>query len=294
MSMTPVISPLTNLRIKMEHLNPGGSHKSRAARYIIESAIVAGELRPGGPRRILEKSGGNFGIGLAYEAAKHDIGVDLVIGLSFSPLKRVLCQEYGARLVGLDLLHQGMQPKDVVATLLAADANRYFFTNQFANPGNFEAHLHETGPEIVQQVRADLDRFAGCSLVLGAGTGAHAAALATVLRESCAVVELVLVEPENCSFAEGRFGDHAQKGTAVGVLPPFLDFAHVDRIIPVSDAEAFEGQKRFARETGFYPGPTSGANYHLACQNAATSPERLVISMIYDAGDCYLDQRISA
>jgi cysteine synthase len=292
--MIPVISPLDNLRIKMEHLNPGGSHKSRAARYIVENAIASGELRPGGPRRILEKSGGNFGIGLAFEAARHDIGVDLVIGLSFSALKRAMCREYGARLVGLDLLHRGMQPNDVIATLLAEEGDGYFFTDQFANPGNFEAHLQETGPELLRQIRADLDRFAGCSLVLGAGTGAHAAALTMVLRDVCADVELVLVEPENCSFAEARFGEHAQKGTAVGVLPPFLDFAQVGRAISVSDAEAFEGQKRFARDTGFYPGPTSGANYHLARQMAAASPERLVISMIYDAGDCYLDQRISA
>lgn len=293
-SKTPMLSLGNNLRMKLEHLNPGGSHKTRAARRIILRAIESGDLTPGGPRRILEKSGGNFGVGLAYEAAKYKIGVDLVIGLSFSPVKRALCEEFGARLVGVDLLHEGLQPKEVIAKLLEDSPETYFFTNQFANPANLEAHLMETGPEIVSQIRHDVKDFNGITLVMGAGTGAHAQALVSVLRKNFDDVELVIVQPENCEFEKEEFGDHAQQGAAVGVVPPFLDFSDVTRIESVLDIDASEGQCLLAEHAGIYPGPTGGANYILSSQIAQANPDRLVVTMTYDAGEGYLAQKVYA
>ncbi len=66
----------------MEHVNPAGSHNARTARHIIRKAIADGELKPGERRRIIEKSGGNFGVGLAFKAAKHDIGAGSIGTLS--------------------------------------------------------------------------------------------------------------------------------------------------------------------------------------------------------------------
>lgn len=48
---------------KAEFLNPGGSVKDRAGRYIIEDAEKTGRLEPGGI--IVEGTAGNTGIGLA-------------------------------------------------------------------------------------------------------------------------------------------------------------------------------------------------------------------------------------
>ncbi|WP_084268445.1 PLP-dependent cysteine synthase family protein [Allorhizobium undicola] len=290
---TPMISPRANLRVKLEHMNPAGSHKARAARHILRKAIAEGELKPGGIRRILEKSGGNFGIGLAFEAMKLGIGVDLVIGLSFSPVKRRLCEEFGARLVGVDLLHEGKQPKQVIATLLEEQGSRYFFTDQFANDANFQAHIEETGPEIIAQLDRDADRFDGVTLVVGAGTGAHAAALESVFRPHFKKFELVVIEPENCSFLEGTFGSHGQQGAAVGVRPPFLDLAKVDAFAPITDQQAGEGQRMMARHCGIYPGPTGGANYLVAHDLAIRHPERLVLTMTYDTGEGYLSQTMT-
>lgn len=100
----------------------------------------------------MDKSGGNLGVGLAYEAARHDIGVDLVIGLGFSRTKRALCEHYGARIIHDDWLRDGMSPKEVVAQCLKTQPERYFFSDQFANQANLEAHLNETGPEFADQI----------------------------------------------------------------------------------------------------------------------------------------------
>ena len=64
---TPVASLYRNVFLKLEHLNVGGSHKSRAARKMISAAVDSGKIIPG-RTTIIEKTGGNLGIGLAVEA----------------------------------------------------------------------------------------------------------------------------------------------------------------------------------------------------------------------------------
>lgn len=287
----PVESPLRrigNIVVKMEALQPGSSHKARSARHIIAAAIEQGALTAGGPKRIIEKSGGNLGVGLAYEAARHGIGVDLVIGLSFSRIKRAMCERYGARVVGDAQLRAGMTPKEVVTTLLAEHPDRYFFTDQFANPANLAAHLAETGPEIVDQLRPILRHGQRLVVVLGAGTGASFQGIATHVKRAFANVSCVLVMPAGCDLATDTYVDHPLEGFAVGVRPPFLDPALIDQTQQIDTEAARQGQSDMARLLGFLLGMTSGANFAVARRLAAADPEALVFTLAYDSGEAYL------
>lgn len=287
-------TPLTPLRragnrlVKLEALQPGGSHKARAARFILRRAIEQGALTPFGTRRILEKSGGNLGVGLAYEAARHGIGVDLAIGLSFSRIKRALCIEYGARMIGEDLLRQGFTPKEVIARMLAEQPDTYCFTDQFSNEANLQAHLEETGPELAAQIEAQRAPGQPVILVKGAGTGASFQGIATRLRENFERVRCELVMPPDCDLAGERHWDHPLEGMAVGVRPPFLDARLVDAIRVVDAEAAREGQRAMAREMGFFPGMSSGANYAAACRVARGNPHALIVTIAYDSGESYL------
>lgn len=283
---TPLRAARANLLVKMEAFNPGGSHKARPARHIVARAVREGAIRPGGPRRILEKTGGNLGIGLAIAAGRLGIGVDLVIGLGFSPLKRALCAAYGARLVGVDRLRAGLTPKQVIAELLAEQPDLWHFTDQFANPANLVAHEIETGPELVAQLRAQgVDRSRPIVLVKGAGTGASLTGIGRRLRESFREVRIVAVEPEGCDLLAGRFVEHALEGIAVGVVPPFLDVDLVDEVVAVDLARARAGQRAMARDLGFYPGASTGASYAAAVARAEARPDAVVVTLAYDAGD---------
>jgi cysteine synthase A len=64
----PSLSRATGRRIlaKCEHLNPSGSVKDRAAKWLIEDAEARGLLKPGGT--IVEATGGNTGVSLAAMA----------------------------------------------------------------------------------------------------------------------------------------------------------------------------------------------------------------------------------
>lgn len=290
---TPV-RRIANRLVKLEALQPGGSHKARAARFILRRAIAEGALTPFGERRILEKSGGNLGVGLAFEAARLGIGVDLVIGLSFSRVKRALCIEYGATMVGEDLLERGFTPKEVIARMLEEHPETYVFTDQFANEANLAAHLEETGPELVAQIRAEIAPGQSLILVKGAGTGASFQGIATRLREHFDDLRCILVMPPDCDLSGERHRDHPLEGFAVGVRPPFLDAGLVDAIRVVDGEDARAGQRAMARDIGFYPGMSSGANYAAASRIAAENPQALVVTLAYDSGESYLPRPMQA
>jgi len=287
LSPTPVRA-CGNILVKMEAFQPACSHKARAARHILRRAIADGKLIPNGQVRLLEKSGGNLGVGLAFEAARHGINVDLVIGLSFSRIKRALCERFGARIVHETWLRDGMTPKEVIAKLIETQPERYFFSDQFSNDANLQAHLTETGPEFAEQIAQVLGQKQELILVKGAGTGASLQGIATSLRDRFGRLECHLVMPQGCDLATNTFTDHALEGFAVGVKPPFLDLGQVDFIHSVSTLQAQDGQVAMASDLGFFPGMSSGANYAAAKRVAEENPRALVVTLAYDNGESYL------
>ena len=49
--------------VKLEYLNPGGSIKDRIGSYILDQALKEGLIKPGGT--IIEGTSGNTGVGIA-------------------------------------------------------------------------------------------------------------------------------------------------------------------------------------------------------------------------------------
>lgn len=113
--MTRLIQAPGQLLVKAEMDNPDGSHKYRAAKYIIET------------------TGGNFGFGLLTICKKHNLQLELAVGLSSSQRKRDLLAFMGAKLIGKDLLRSGLSPKEVVHHFLENQqqlGKHYFYTDQ--------------------------------------------------------------------------------------------------------------------------------------------------------------------
>ena len=66
-----------NIYGKAEFMNPGGSIKDRAAKYIIEDAIQKNLLKKGGT--VVEGTAGNTGIGLALVGNAYGLKTIIVI-----------------------------------------------------------------------------------------------------------------------------------------------------------------------------------------------------------------------
>lgn len=277
------------LLVKFECDGAGGSHKGRAARYIVRAAIQTGRIVPG-QTTIIEKTGGNFGLGLLAACHRQNIAVELAIGLGFNRAKKTCLQNAGAKLIGLDMLNAGATPRTVVEWHLdhaASLGKSYFYTDQFSNPGCVTVHEQETGPEIVAQLRQwpSLDTIV---LVACAGTGASLTGIARCLKAAGYRLETTLVEPDGCDGRTGLFVDHALEGMSVGVVPPLLDWNLVDRVATVDLGTMRAAQNRFAAEHGYLVGNTSAACLAVAARIIGTTTgRRKVLTLVYDHGAWY-------
>ena len=278
--------------IKLELDNPGGSHKYRAASHIVAHAIEAGEIIPG-HTTVIEKTGGNFGFGLLAACQKRNVDVALAIGLGFSQYKRDLLEGLGAELIGKAQLRDGATPREVIEYHLAHQQSlgrHYYYTDQFNNTDNVQAHRNGTGTELGRQLMsADAPRrlmFIGC-----AGTGASFTGVVQALRSMDFDVRSILVEPEGCNTLAGQFVDHRLEGMCVGVAPPFLDWTLISEVYHAGLEETMNAQRRFYREQGFHVGNTTGACLAVVEQlrETAVLEARHIVMLGYDSGHWYPD-----
>jgi len=258
--MTELICVEGNIFAKLEMNNPGGSHKYRAAKHIIEKSIITGKIIQG-KTTVIEKTGGNFGFGLIAACSRYDVKVDLAVGLSFSQRKRDSLEFYGANLIGKDMLADGLTPKDVVQYHIENQeklGKQYFYTDQFNNYCGVDAHRQGTGVELVEQLHQK-GIFGNLIFIGCAGTGASFAGTTMALRDAGFCVKNILVEPNGCDMFSNIFVDHRMEGASVGVVAPFLDRSMINLLQKVSLPEILNAQRWFFDRTGLFLGNSSAA-----------------------------------
>jgi cysteinyl-tRNA synthetase len=98
---TPVVeinklnpNPNVKLLAKLEHFNPGGSVKDRAALYMIAAAEKSGELTP--QKMVIEPTSGNTGIGLVLVCTVKGYRLLLVMSDAVSIERQKILKARGA------------------------------------------------------------------------------------------------------------------------------------------------------------------------------------------------------
>jgi cysteine synthase A len=268
---------------KLESFEPGGSVKDRIALAMIEAAERDGRLAPGGA--LVEPTSGNTGVGLALVCAVKGYRLTLVMPDSTALEHRQAMEAYGATVL-LTRAEEGMEPAVARARELAR-AEGALLLDQFANPANPEAHRRGTGPELVAAFRA-----AGSvpdAFVAGVGTGGTLAGVAPVLRREFPGISLVAVEPESCAVLSGGSpGPSRIQGLGAGFVPAVLPRSAFDRVLAVSDEEAWATKLRLAREEGLLVGISSGAAVAAAGRVARELGQgRTVATLLGDTGERY-------
>jgi cysteine synthase A len=271
------------LLAKLEFFNPAGSAKDRVALNMILDAEQRGLLKPGSV--IIEPTSGNTGIGLAAVAAGRGYRTVIVMPDSMSAERQKLMTAYGAELV-LTPGALGMTGAIEKAEALAASIPGSFIPAQFDNPANPEAHYRTTGPEIWRDTDGKVDIF-----VAGVGTGGTITGTGRYLKEQDPRVQVVAVEPAGSALLSGgKAGPHGLQGIGANFIPKVLDTAIYDRVIPVTEEEAYTAGRLLGRTEGILAGISSGAALHGALQ-LARFPEnagKTTVVLLPDTGDRYL------
>ena len=277
------------LLMKFEMDQAGGSHKARAARRVVRLGIARGLIIPG-VSKVIEKTGGNFGLGLALACQEVGVPLELAMGLSFSPVRREHLRWLGVNLIGEDEMRRGKTPREVLEKRLSqagASGRSYHYPDQFNNHDCVDAHELSTGAELVAQL-ADRPEVQRVHLVACAGTGAHLTGISRALRQAGYPLVVTLVEPEGCRTQEGVFVDHPLEGMSVGVKPPLLDWSLVHETVSVSPSDARDAQAWLARERGYWVGRTASACLAVGLRLAQRLPPGTSgVLIAYDHGGWY-------
>jgi cysteine synthase A len=271
---------------KLEMRNPCGSVKDRLGVALIEDAERRGVLRPGAT--IVEATGGNTGIGLAFVAAIRGYRLILTMPETMSTERVSLLRHLGAEVI----LTPGILMGDAVARAasLVARIPGAVLLDQFRNPANPEVHRRTTAVEVWDDTDGAVDVF-----VSAIGTGGTITGVGEVLKERRPNVRIVGVEPANAAVLSGRTaGSHSIPGIGVGFIPEVLNRSILDEVIPVTDEEAFSCARRLAREEGILAGVSSGAALHAALVVASreSSAGRMVVVILADTGERYVTTRL--
>ena len=279
---------------KAEFMNPGGSIKDRAAKYIVLDAEERGDLRPGGV--IVEGTAGNTGIGLALVGNSR--GYRTVITMPETQSRE---KKDALRLLGAELHEVPAVPfKDpghyvhVAARLAEELAERetcgVLYANQWENLSNAEGHYRSTGPEIWRQTDGKVDAFC-CAI----GTGGTIAGVGRYLKERKPGATVAVTDPlGSCMyhwFVNGELraeGNSITEGIGQGRITANIGSAPVDRAFRVPDEEALPVLFELLVAEGLCLGGSSGINVAGAMQLARElGPGHVIVTVLCDSGTRY-------
>lgn len=275
--------------LKLEYFNPVGSLKDRTALALINAAEKAGKLKKG--MRIFESSSGNTAKALAMIAAARGYRFTAIVDTHAPSDKLNAIRAYGGELYFCnDETEEGGHLVDIRRKKAKelAESTGGINLDQYDNPENPKGFYNTLGPEILEQV-PDIDVLMGT-----VGTGSSLSGTGRYLKEK-ADVKIIALEPKGSS----HFSPHGHgyfisgPGYPAGAVPPKnIDKRIFDHHDYVSDVEAFNTMRFFARERGLLVGDSSGMLLYYAMKYIRETEKsdriKKLVLIIGDSGSSYL------
>jgi cysteine synthase A len=275
---------------KAEFMNPGGSVKDRAAKWIVLDAERRGVLKPGGT--VVEGTAGNTGIGLAHVCNARGYRCVIVMPDNQAGEKYQIIEALGAELHKVPAVpYSSPNQYQKVAGRLAEELPGAIWANQFDNTANRDAHFESTGPEIWRDTDGKIDAFCAST-----GTGGTLAGISRYLKSKSSAVRIVLVDPPGSALyhyvREGELktdgGSSITEGIGTGRVTANLEGTPIDDALRIQDAQTMHFVYRLLREEGLLLGSTSGFNVAAAAALAKQlGPGHTIVTILCDGGAKY-------
>lgn len=296
---TPLIylrraSEATGCRIygKAEFMNPGGSVKDRAARYMLEDALARKLIAPGGI--VVEGTAGNTGIGLTL--AGNSLGLRTVIVMPETQSEEKISALRG---MGADLrlvpavpysdpnnyVHQAQRLAESLD-----DAHGVLYANQWDNTANRDGHYRSTGPEIWEELEGRVDGF-----ICAVGTGGTLAGVSAFLKTRRASIVTAAADPDGAGIHHWiQHGELKSSGSSIteGIgqnrITGNLEGARIDDSFNIPDTELLPVLWDLIGKEGLYVGASSGINVAGAIRLAQKmGPGHSIVTVLCDSASRY-------
>ncbi len=296
---TPLIrlrqaSELTGCEIfgKCEFMNPGGSVKDRAAKYMLLDAMDRGRIEPGGI--VVEGTAGNTGIGLTLAGNALGLKTLIVMPETQSEEKKSALRGMGAELTTFpavpyknpeNYVHQARR----LAESLSSD-HGVFYANQWDNQSNREGHMRSTAPEIWEQTQGRLDAF-----ICAVGTGGTLAGVSLWMQDRKPGTVIAAADPDGAGvYSWVKHGTMQSAGSSIteGIgqnrVTGNLDGARIDEAFNIPDAELVPVLWDLIGKEGLYVGASSAINVAGAIRlGRSLGPGRTIVTILCDSASRY-------
>lgn len=280
----------SEIYVKLEYLNPGGSIKDKIGLYMCQKAVEEGKIKPGGI--FIEGTSGNTGVGIALFCAVYGYKAVFIMPDKQSQEKMDNLRAFGASVIVCPTAVEPEDPRSYysVSKKLSEIIPNSCYLDQYSNPFNSESHELMTGPEIYRQTGGDFDIF-----MAGVGTGGTISGTGRYLKSKMPHLKVVGVDCKGSILAHyHKTGEvipahsYVLEGIGEDFFPANIDFKTIDDFVVVEDEESFHMTRRMLKEEGIYAGGSCGAAVVGAIRYAKTlkEPKRILV-VLPDSGNRY-------
>jgi len=273
---------------KAEFLNPGGSVKDRAAKFLVEGLERDGKIKTGGI--IVEGTAGNTGIGLTYVANAKGYRSVIVIPRTQTQEKKDTLRQAGATLIEVDPKPYA-NPNNYIklSGRIAEQIPNACWANQFDNVDNRRAHYETTAPEIIRQLPS-VNAFS-CAI----GTGGTLAGCSKFFKEFYPQVKIGHTDPCGARlhryYKDGELkaeGDSITEGIGQGRVTANLEGFTPDYTFEIDDGTALKSCFELLQKEGLALGMSSGINVAGAERLAQEmGPGNTLVTILCDSASRY-------
>lgn len=260
--------------VKCEWFNITGSIKDRAAHYILTGAIRDKQLKKG--MKIVEASSGNMGISLTVIGQTLGYGTVLFIPKTVSKERIDILKLLGAEVYLTDTLEEAIKKAEKYAK-----ENNGYYTDQFNNPRNVEAHYDTTGSEIYLLARYCAETIGFCA---GVGSGGTLIGVAQKLKNELGKnVTITALDNESKILTENTPGKTRVQGLNSVFKSKLIDKNLIDDYIVIKDEDAIAMAQKLNRH-GIPVGISGGFNF----LGALLQKEKICFTVLPDDNKKYL------
>jgi 2,3-diaminopropionate biosynthesis protein SbnA len=272
--------------LKIEGLNIAGSIKLKTALYLINK-IDGGKPDKINPRYIIESSSGNLGVALSIVCKQRGYSFICVTDPNISPANEKYIKLFGGKIIKVN-------EKDDAGGYLSTRINfikkfikenpDYFWTNQYANDGNPNAHYFETAREIHSQF-THVDY-----LFIGAGTTGTLMGCAKYFKSHLPATRIIAVDTVGSVTFNQPPSKRYVPGIGTSKRPAIVNEEFIDDLVMVHEIEAIKMCHEYLSRYGLFLGGSTGSV--LSAVHRYTkykSDHKTIVAISPDFGNNYQD-----
>lgn len=299
------LSEITGCEIfaKAEFMNPGGSVKDRAAKFILQEALSKGLIKIAKNKSeasscVFEGTAGNTGIGLSMLANSLGIKSVVVMPDNQAAEKYQTLEAYGAEIVKVTPVPFANPNHFYHTAKKLSEERQGFWANQFENLSNMRAHYEGTGPEIWKQTEGKVQHFVAAS-----GTGGTIAGVSKFLKEKNSKVKVTLVDPDGSGlYSYLKTGEIKAEGSSItegiGIMRLTANFkeAIIDDVVRVNDQQMLAMLHYLAKNEGLLVGTSAALNVFAAFELAKSrkNSKEVIVTVLCDSALRYQSRVFNA